>query len=52
MIAKKGFSPFKLIFFNQFDTFHDIFLRSGAVPLDAFEEHIDAWIASEKGTTH
>jgi len=28
--------------------FHDIFLRSGAVPLEIFEEQIDDWILSVK----
>lgn len=28
--------------------FHDIFLRSGAVPLNIFEENINGWILSEK----
>lgn len=29
--------------------FHDIFLRSGGVPLEIFEEQIDDWILSVKG---
>lgn len=35
---------------DQFDIrkFHDIFLRSGGVPLAIFEEQIDAWIAEEE----
>jgi len=28
--------------------FHDAVLGQGAVPLDALETQIDAWIASEK----
>ncbi len=28
--------------------FHDIFLRSGAVPLSVFEKHIDNWISEEQ----
>jgi uncharacterized protein (DUF885 family) len=34
---------------NKFDIrqFHDIFLRSGGVPLEIFEEQIDEWIAKE-----
>jgi uncharacterized protein (DUF885 family) len=35
---------------DQFDIrkFHDIFLRSGGVPLEIYEEQIDAWIVSAK----
>jgi uncharacterized protein (DUF885 family) len=35
---------------DKFDIrkFHDIFLRSGGVPLEIFEEQIDEWIASEQ----
>ena len=29
-------------------TFHDIFLKTGCVPLYIFEERIDAWIKSAK----
>ncbi|WP_223265790.1 DUF885 domain-containing protein [Vicingus serpentipes] len=34
---------------DKFDIrqFHDIFLRSGGVPLEIFEEQIDEWIAKE-----
>jgi uncharacterized protein (DUF885 family) len=34
---------------DKFDIrkFHDIFLRSGGVPLEIFEEQIDEWIAEE-----
>jgi uncharacterized protein (DUF885 family) len=29
-------------------TFHDIFLKTGCVPLYIFEERINAWIDKEK----
>lgn len=36
---------------DQFDIrdFHDVILRTGAVPLDILEENVDAWIASRRG---
>ena len=37
---------------SRFDLreFHDLILRSGAVPLDVLEEMVETWIADRKGT--
>jgi uncharacterized protein (DUF885 family) len=37
---------------DKFDirAFHDVVLDSGSLPLDALEERVNAWIASQKGT--
>jgi uncharacterized protein (DUF885 family) len=35
---------------DRFDIrdFHNVVLKTGAVPLDILEENVDAWIASQK----